>query len=155
VVADPVELVESSGGSRAAVLEFPVPVRQTRTWRFPAAPLSVREMRRELRPFLTASRLPDGDLDDLVLAACEAAANGIEHARDPTQPFFDVLAEIDGRRVRIVVRDYGRWDTERHDAGDRGRGLLMMTMLAAVSLASGPRGTSVTLHSLVDSRRDT
>ncbi|HEV7187468.1 MAG TPA: ATP-binding protein [Blastococcus sp.] len=153
-MADPVELVGGNANGTAAVLRFPVRVRQTRTWRLPATPLSVREMRRELRPFLAASGLPDDDLDDLVLAACEAAGNGIEHARAPTRPCIDVLAEIDGRRVRIVVRDHGRWDPERHDAGNRGRGLHMMQKLAAVSLTSGPLGTSVTLRSRGDGRRD-
>jgi anti-sigma regulatory factor (Ser/Thr protein kinase) len=106
-------------------------------------------MRLELRPFLAASGLPDADVDDLVLAACEAATNGVEHARHPVQPYFDVDAEVDGHRGRVVVRDYGRWTAGQTDPGDRGRGLHMMTMLAAVSLTSGPDGTTVTLSSLV------
>jgi anti-sigma regulatory factor (Ser/Thr protein kinase) len=148
------EAAEDFGGGSALVLEFRVPVRQVRNWRFPAIAMSVRDLRQELRPFLRGSGLPDGDIDDLVLAACEAATNGIEHARHPTQPCFDVLAEIDGRRVRIVVRDYGRWATDRRGAEDRGRGLHLMTMLAAVSLTSGPLGTTVTLRSLANGRRD-
>jgi anti-sigma regulatory factor (Ser/Thr protein kinase) len=154
VVADPIEAASGISSSSASVLEFRVPARQTRNWRFPATARSVRDMRQELRPFLTRSGLPDGDIDDLLLAACEAATNGIEHARHPTQPCVDVLAEIDGRRVRIVVRDYGRWATDAPDAEDRGRGLRLMTMLAAVSVTSGPLGTSVTLRSLADGRRD-
>ena len=124
---------------------------RTRHWRFPSTPLAVRSMRLELRPFLAASGLPDAEVDDLVLAACEAATNGVEHARHPVQPYFDVDAEVDGHRGRVVVRDYGRWAVGRADPGDRGRGrgLHMMTMLAAVSLTSGPDGTTVTLSSLV------
>ena len=153
MVADPIETAEGIGGSVAPVLEFRAPVRQTRTWRFPATTLSLRDLRRELRPFLAGSRLADGEIDDLVMAGCEAAANAVEHARDPTQPCIDVLAEIDGRRVRVVVRDYGRWVTDRRAAGDRGRGLHLMTTLAAMSLTSGPRGTAVTLRSFADGRR--
>jgi anti-sigma regulatory factor (Ser/Thr protein kinase) len=123
---------------------------RTRDWRFPLTALSVRSMRHELRPFLSSSGLPEQDVEDLVLAACEAATNGIEHARHPAEPFFDVQAEITGRSVRIVVRDYGRWTAPDSDPGNRGRGLHMMTMLAAVSLTSGPLGTSVTLRNLVD-----
>jgi anti-sigma regulatory factor (Ser/Thr protein kinase) len=133
----------TGGGSPVAVAT------RTRDWRFPSTAMSVRTMRRELRPFLASSELPEQDVDDLVLAACEAAANGIEHARHPAEPFFDVQAEIDGRNVRIVVRDYGRWTPPNADPGNRGRGLHMMTMLAAVSLTSGPLGTSVTLRNLV------
>jgi anti-sigma regulatory factor (Ser/Thr protein kinase) len=147
-MADPIQAAEGTGGSSASVLEFPRPVRRTGNWRFPATGLSVREMRRELRPFLTASGLPDAEIDDLVLAACEAAANGVEHARNPTQSCFDVLAEIDGRRIRIVIRDYGRWATGRCE-GHGGRGLHMMSELAAVSLTSGPLGTAVTLRNVV------
>src|SRR3954469_11865989 len=106
-MADPIEPAGYIGARSAPVLEFRVPVREVRNWRFPATAVSVRDLRQELRPFLRGSGLPDGDIEDLVLAACEAATNGIEHARHPTQPCFDVLAEIDGRRVRVVVRDYG------------------------------------------------
>jgi anti-sigma regulatory factor (Ser/Thr protein kinase) len=120
-----------------------------RVWRFPSTAMSVRTMRRELRPFLASSELPEKEVDDLVLAACEAAANGVEHARHPAEPFFDVQAGIEGRSVCIVVRDYGRWTPPNADPGNRGRGLHMMTMLAAVSLTSGPLGTSVTLRNLV------
>lgn len=122
---------------------------RTRDWRFPSTAMSVGAMRRELRPFLASSGLPEQDVDDLVLAACEAATNGIEHARHPAEPFFDVQAEISGHSVRIVVRDYGRWTVPGSMPGDRGRGLHMMTMLAAVSLTSGRDGTSVTLSNLV------
>jgi len=133
----------TSAGSPVAVAT------RTREWRFPSTAMSVRTMRRELRPFLASSELTEQDVDDLVLAACEAATNGIEHARHPAEPFFDVQAEIDGHSVRIVVRDYGRWTPPNADPGNRGRGLHMMTMLAAVSLTSGPLGTSVTLRNLV------
>jgi len=125
---------------------------RTRDWRFPSTAMSVRTMRAELRPFLRDSGLPEPEIDDLVLAACEAAANGIEHARHPTEPFFDVQAEVEGPHVQIMIRDYGRWTTRAVDPGHRGRGLHMMTMLAAVSLTSGPQGTTVTLRNLVDSR---
>ena len=105
-------------------------------------------MRQALRPFLQLSALSAHEVDDLLLAACEAAANSIEHAQHPAEPFFDVEAEIDGLRVRIVVRDYGRWSPGPADS-NRGRGLHMMTMLTAVSLTSGPFGTTVTLRNLL------
>lgn len=125
---------------------------RSRNWRFPSTALAIRSVRRELRLFLGTSGLPGTEVDDLVLAACEAASNSIEHARHPTEPYVDVRVEIDGHRVCIVVRDFGRWTTPRIDDGQRGRGLHMMTMLTAVSLTSGPLGTTVTLRNLVDGR---
>ena len=83
-----------------------------------------------------------------MLAACEAATNAIEHAQGSTELFFDVRAEIDGTGVQIVIRDYGRWTAGHADPRRPGRGLRMMTMLTAVSLFSGPIGTSVTLRNL-------
>ena len=119
---------------------------ETMHWRFPTTAFSVRSMRHELRPFLSTSGLTDAEIDDLVLAACEAATNGIEHPRHPDEPYIDVHAEIEGPDVRIVVRDYGRWTSFDDDDGRRGRGLQMMTGLAAVSVTSGPLGTSVILR---------
>ena len=121
--------------------------RRSGTWRFPVAGTSVRGVRRALRPFLADAELPDNDVDDLVLATCEAAANAVEHAVHPTEHFFDLTAETDDGRVEIVVRDYGRWRTDS-TPGDGGRGLLMMSTLAAVTLTSGPVGTTVTLRRL-------
>jgi anti-sigma regulatory factor (Ser/Thr protein kinase) len=126
-----------------------VPPPRTRDWRFPATASSVRRVRQELRPFLELSGLSTHEIDDLLLAACEAAANGIEHAQHPTEPYFDVQAEVDGPRIRIAIHDYGRWNPAPSDPVDRGRGLHMMTMLVAVSLTSGPHGTTVTLRNLV------
>jgi anti-sigma regulatory factor (Ser/Thr protein kinase) len=149
-VAEPIDT--DLTGPSAAVPLAAMPDPRTREWRFPSTAMSVRRMRHELRPFLTGSGLPEAEIDDLVLAACEAATNGIDHAQNPAEPFFDVEAEVDTRRIRIVVRDYGRWTTGRIDHGNRGRGLHMMTALAAVSLTSRPSGTWVTLRNLVDGR---
>jgi anti-sigma regulatory factor (Ser/Thr protein kinase) len=150
VVADPIDLDLARAPVGFALAGVPDP--WARDWRFPSTAISVGRMRHALRPFLCHSGLPDAEVDDMVLAACEAATNGIEHARSPAEPYFDVRAEVVGARIRIVVRDYGRWATRRVDPGHRGRGLRMMTVLAAVSLTSGPLGTTVTLRNLVDGR---
>jgi anti-sigma regulatory factor (Ser/Thr protein kinase) len=152
-MAEPIDMgpaVDGEIGGRSPIAV----ARRTRDWRFPSTAMSVCTMRHELRPFLESADVPEHDVDDLVLAACEAAANGIEHARHPAVPFFDVQAEIEGRSVRIVVRDYGRWTAPHSVPDNRGRGLPMMTMLAAVSLTSGPLGTSVILRNLVDGHVD-
>ena len=83
---------------------------------------------------------------DLLLAVCEAASNAIEHARDPSEPFIDVLSEISDGRVTVVVRDHGQWSSAA-SGPHRGRGLQMMWLLADTTLAPSPRGTTVTIRS--------
>ena len=114
-----------------------------RHWRWLSIPTSIRAMRLELHPFLDITGLPEDELDDLVLAASEAAANAVEHARLPTSPFFDVLTEVGERRARIVIQDHGRW---RASTAPGGRGLQMIGVLADATLTVGSRGTTVVLR---------
>ena len=102
-------------------------------------------MRLELRALLDTTGLPADDLDDLTLAACEAAANAVEHARSSDQRYFDVLTEVGEDWAGIVVQDHGRW---RAPSGpnDRGRGLHLMHVLADTVLSAGARGTTVVLR---------
>jgi anti-sigma regulatory factor (Ser/Thr protein kinase) len=145
-VADRTDAPAADGG--AAGTAVAASERRSGAWRFPVAGTSVRAVRRALRPFLADAELPADEVEDLVLAACEAAANAVEHAVHPTEHFFDLTAETDDGRVEIVVRDYGRWRTDRTPSRDEGHGLLMMSTLAAVTLTSGPFGTTVTLRRL-------
>ena len=117
---------------------------QRRQWRWPSVLTSVREMRLELRPVLDLTGLPDDELDDLVLAAGEAAANAVEHAGLVALPVFDVLVEVGQHRARIVIQDHGRWRPPAA-GGPRGRGLQMIGVLADATLTVGPRGTTVVL----------
>jgi anti-sigma regulatory factor (Ser/Thr protein kinase) len=119
---------------------------QRRQWRWPSVPAAVRLMRPELRTLLDLSRLPHERIDDLILAACEAAANAVEHARLPALPYFDVLSEVGEGWARIVVQDHGGWRAPTV-GGDRGRGLQMMGVLADATLTVGARGTTVVLRS--------
>jgi anti-sigma regulatory factor (Ser/Thr protein kinase) len=118
---------------------------QRRQWRWPSIHGSVRMMRLELRAMLEMTALPADEIDDLVLAAGEAGANAVEHARLPTLPVFDVLTEVGEHRVRIVIQDHGRWRTPTV-GGHRGRGLQMIGVLADATLTVGSRGTTVVLR---------
>jgi anti-sigma regulatory factor (Ser/Thr protein kinase) len=102
-------------------------------------------MRRELRAFLDVWGLPDGEREDLVLAACEAGTNAVDHAQQPTEPFFDVCIEIADGLVSIVIRDYGRWQQPTSDPY-RGRGMAMMHILADTTVTTRTHGTTVTLR---------
>jgi anti-sigma regulatory factor (Ser/Thr protein kinase) len=115
-------------------------------WRLPSTASSVTVLRRGLHAFLQGTSLSGEQLYDLLLAACEAASNAIEHAQHPSESFFDVLTEVDDEWVSILVRDFGEW-REAIAGPHRGRGLGMMRALADMSLVSQPGGTTVTLRS--------
>jgi hypothetical protein len=119
---------------------------ERRQWRWPSVPSSIRAMRLELAPVLELTGLPGGEVDDLVLAAGEAASNAVEHADSPVLPFFDVLTEVGAVRARIVVQDHGRWRAPTF-GGERGRGLQMIGVLADATLTVGALGTTVVLCS--------
>jgi signal transduction histidine kinase/CheY-like chemotaxis protein len=130
-------------GPRPARVAVPAPARAA--WRFPASPRSIPGLRRRLRALLTGAGLGEDQTYDLVLAACEAATNAVEHAQQPTQPFVDVTVEAGPAGVEIAVRDYGQW-RERVPSMDRGRGSTLMSAVADITATPGPQGTTVVLR---------
>jgi anti-sigma regulatory factor (Ser/Thr protein kinase) len=139
---------DSTGGSRpsAGTSQKGGPTGRRRNWRLPATQSSVTCLRRGLTDFLREADLSDDERYDLLLAVCEAASNAIEHARNPSEPFFDVLTEIAEARVTVVVRDHGQW-SDRRPGVHRGRGMAMMWMLADSRVVTSPQGTTVTIRS--------
>jgi signal transduction histidine kinase/anti-sigma regulatory factor (Ser/Thr protein kinase)/ActR/RegA family two-component response regulator len=133
--------------SRPPVVAPPTPPAQVRyeRWRFPSTPQAVPALRRALRRLFTAAGLDEDQAYDLLLAACEAATNAVEHAQEPTEPFIDVTAEVGGGRVVITVRDYGQW-RERVPSMDRGRGSTLMSAFADITAVPSPDGTTVTIR---------
>ncbi|MGY1604883.1 ATP-binding protein [Geodermatophilus sp. SYSU D00815] len=127
----------------------PAPATATGTaraaWRFPSSPRSIPAVRARLRGLLTEAGLGEDDVYDLVLAACEAATNAIEHAQQPTEPFVDVSAQVRDGRVEITVRDYGQW-RERVPSMDRGRGSALMSAVAEITATPSPAGTTVVIR---------
>jgi anti-sigma regulatory factor (Ser/Thr protein kinase) len=115
-------------------------------WHLRSVESAIPWMRRGLRAFLVDTGLSDDDLEDLVLAACEAATNAVEHAQHPTEPFFDAFIEIDEEVVTIVIRDHGEWQQPTPDP-HRGRGLAMMRVLADTTMSTCADGTTVTIRS--------
>ncbi|MGZ4645091.1 MAG: ATP-binding protein [Blastococcus sp.] len=115
-------------------------------WRLPAARASIPVLRRGLRLFLATARVDEDRAYDVLLAACEAATNAIEHAQQPTEPFFDVAARVAGGEVRVAVRDYGQW-RERTSSMDRGRGGTLMSAVGDIVATPSPHGTTVVITS--------
>ena len=122
------------------------PTGRRRDWRLPATESSVTVLRRGLRDFLRGAALSDDERYDLLLAAGEAASNAIEHAVDPSEPFFEVVAVIGDAGVTIVVCDHGQW-RDGTSGVHRGRGMAMMWILADTTVVARPQGTTVTIRS--------
>ena len=131
------------------MLSAPNPALPTRRheWRLRSIESSLPSLRRELSAFLSISELSEDESYDLLLSVCEAASNAVEHAQDPPEPFFDVVAEVDGATVTVTVTDHGRWLPPTASAF-RGRGLAMMRMLTDTAVTTGVGGTTVTLRNL-------
>ena len=123
--------------------------RHAADWRLPAAVASVPVLRHHLRSFLAESGVGEDQAYDLLLAACEAVTNAVEHAQDPVEPYVDVAARAVEDSVRISVRDYGQW-RERGASMDRGRGSTLMSAFADVTATRSPEGTTVVIRSSVD-----
>jgi CheY-like chemotaxis protein/anti-sigma regulatory factor (Ser/Thr protein kinase) len=137
-------LVPASRPPAVASPPAPVQVHYER-WRFPSTPQAVSALRRALRRLFAAAGLDEDQGYDVLLAACEAATNAVEHAQDPVEPYVDVAAEVGGGRVVITVRDHGQW-RERVPSMDRGRGSTLMSAFADVTAVPSPEGTTVTIR---------
>ncbi|MGY1802665.1 ATP-binding protein [Blastococcus sp. SYSU D00922] len=120
-------------------------------WRLPSSASSIPVLRRRLRGWLESAGVEEDQAYDLLLAACEAATNAIEHAQDPTEPFVDVSAAIGDGYVRIAVRDYGQW-RERVPSMDRGRGSTLMSAFGEITATPSPEGTTVVITSALAGR---
>jgi anti-sigma regulatory factor (Ser/Thr protein kinase) len=112
----------------------------------PAEGASIPLVRHRLRALLTDADIDEDGAYDLLLAACEAVTNAIEHAVDPIEPFVDVSVAVDDAAVEIAVRDYGQW-RERSASLDRGRGSTLMSVVGEVTATPSPEGTTVVIRS--------
>jgi signal transduction histidine kinase/CheY-like chemotaxis protein len=121
-------------------------------WRLPSASSSIPVLRRRLRTLLDDAGVDPDQAYDLLLAACEAATNAIEHAQLPSQPYIDVSAVVADGQARITVRDYGQW-RERGPSMDRGRGSTLMSAFGEITATPSPDGTTVVITSRLSGDR--
>jgi CheY-like chemotaxis protein/anti-sigma regulatory factor (Ser/Thr protein kinase) len=128
------------------------PSTASQSWRLPSEPAAIPALRRRLRSWLTVSGVEPDEAYDLLLAACEAATNAVEHAQDPTEPYVDVTAAVVDGAIRIAVRDYGQW-RERTASMDRGRGGTLMSAVGDITATPSPEGTTVVITGRGDARR--
>jgi anti-sigma regulatory factor (Ser/Thr protein kinase) len=111
----------------------------------PAEPSALPSLRRRLGRFLTAVGANDHERYEIVLAACEAAANAIEHAYGPADAEFALEACVEDGAVLVSVSDSGAWRERRGD--DRGRGLRIIDgLMDSAEVAPGTTGTKVSMR---------
>jgi anti-sigma regulatory factor (Ser/Thr protein kinase) len=140
-------LVESTPSDDVALLavhasgDAASPLRLT----LPAVPDSLALVRRRLRAWLARTDATELEAYDVVLAACEAAANAVEHAYGPVDATFELAVSLEQGEVEVSVRDFGTWRPPRRPT--RGRGLIVMqAAMDTVDVQPDEEGTTVMLR---------
>jgi anti-sigma regulatory factor (Ser/Thr protein kinase) len=139
-------LPEGAGSDDAALLlARALPLADPLVARFPAEVEAIPVMRRLLGRWLDEAGGTRADVDDLTLAAAEAAANAIEHAYGLAPGVVELRAATGGDgRVTVAIRDFGTWRAPR--GTHRGRGLQLMKGLTdGVDVTKTGDGTIVEL----------
>jgi anti-sigma regulatory factor (Ser/Thr protein kinase) len=99
-------------------------------------------LRHRLTGWLAALGTSDEDRFAIVLAACEAATNAIEHGYGPVEATVWVSARLDDDEICVNVRDSGAWRDPR--GVDRGRGLtLIEALMDRTEVRRSEQGTKV------------
>jgi anti-sigma regulatory factor (Ser/Thr protein kinase) len=114
---------------------------------FCADPHELAAVRRQLRGWLAVLGVGASLAQDVVIAACEACANAIEHGYcDLRHGTVRLRAEVSGSDLRVIVSDCGRWRPPRQIAY-RGNGLkLIRATMREVSILAGEAGTTVEMR---------
>jgi anti-sigma regulatory factor (Ser/Thr protein kinase) len=109
----------------------------------PARLDGLRGLRPAFRGWLDAAGIHRRDADELVLATWEACVNAVVHPLETNGDTVTLTADMTGDRVRIEVRDTGRWREQSEPRTGRGLGLRLVAGLteqvAVLGGAAGPR----------------
>jgi anti-sigma regulatory factor (Ser/Thr protein kinase) len=120
----------------------PLSDRMTTSWA--ATPDILAPVRLLLRRWMSARGATEDEIFDITVACQEACANAIEHAYAPGPAAFELDLFHEDGRIRLIVRDRGRWRPPRGQ--NRGRGLPMMRALVDdVEVRDAPEGTEIVL----------
>jgi signal transduction histidine kinase/DNA-binding response OmpR family regulator len=121
------------------------------TLQLPAKPHALAALRARVRSFLSDAHVREEDIQELLVALGEAAANAIVHPIAPTQPFIEVELHRSADEVVAMVRDFGQWNGSGDD-DNRGRGMPLMEALTDVTIGEHAGGTVVTLRRALKGR---
>jgi PAS domain S-box-containing protein len=115
--------------------------------KFPADPDELTQVRRQLRSWLRQLSLDPLVAQDVLIAACEACANAIEHGyRGAPAGTVALRVEAAGWDLVITVSDQGRWRAPRQ-IRDRGHGLkLIRATMRDVAITVSELGTTVEMR---------
>jgi GAF domain-containing protein/anti-sigma regulatory factor (Ser/Thr protein kinase) len=112
---------------------------------WPAEKEALAGVRQVLRRWLHTHGATEDETFDITVASQEACANAVEHAYGPGRRTFEIEATYAAGRVRLVIRDEGRWRAPR--GAHRGRGLpLMRALMEHVDVQHTDDGTTVVLE---------
>ncbi|MBV8992707.1 MAG: SpoIIE family protein phosphatase, partial [Pseudonocardiales bacterium] len=122
---------------------LPAPLHQ----RLPAEPGQLFGVRRAVRAWVGAGALPAALGEDLQITLGEATANAVEHAYAGTGKageFTYLITRCGDGAIKVEVRDFGRWRSERANDFHRGRGLVIIREIGVdVVVEPTPAGTEV------------
>ncbi|HEY9242594.1 MAG TPA: SpoIIE family protein phosphatase [Streptosporangiaceae bacterium] len=114
---------------------------------FRADPDELAPARRKLRGWLSKLSMDPQVAQDVLIAACEACANAIEHGyRGSRTGTVWLRVEAAGPELLITVADRGRWKPPRQ-IRDRGHGLkLIRATMRDVAITASELGTTVEMR---------
>ncbi|MGQ0576100.1 MAG: ATP-binding protein [Pseudonocardia sp.] len=151
----PCEVDPEGAAARSGPAPVEAPLRAC-AFTMPAQLAAAWAARARVRDWLESHALPPALVDDVEYVTSEAVSNAAEHAYAGGDGAIEVEAEVLAlpgglRRVRVRVRDHGRWQPVNPDPGHRGHGLAAMVALAAelVVRHHDGDGTEVVLLSAV------
>jgi anti-sigma regulatory factor (Ser/Thr protein kinase) len=106
----------------------------------------LQQFRHRLTRWLEKAGVSRQARDAILLAAHEAAANGIEHAASVGP--VTVVGRVDPDAILIEVTSAGAWGAHLHEASDeRGRGLILMKrLMSQVDIVAEAERTTVRLR---------
>jgi anti-sigma regulatory factor (Ser/Thr protein kinase) len=140
------QMVPSDAPDDIAIAAARIPAISERlSARWPAEKEALVGIRQLLRRWLHGHGATEDETFDLTVASQEACANAVEHAYGPGRRTFDIEATYTAGRVRLIIRDTGRWRPPR--GTHRGRGLpLLRALMEHVDVQHTDTGTTVVLE---------